>query len=109
MDILLRRNCSCLHAQKSSRHHMQTPPRVPCMAPFAQQLQSNSSLQLRGDLCIAAAGNVQAMPVLKSGEHPQHQHTGRQLPDARVSVAANSKDSVWQQSVSAQVLEAVFL
>lgn len=67
---MLRRNCSCLHAQKSSRHHMQSQ-RAPCMVPFAQQPHLNSNLQLRGDLCVAAAGNVQATPVMKSGMQGQ--------------------------------------
>jgi hypothetical protein len=68
MDLLLRRNCAWLNAQSSGRHHMQTPPpHAPCSRGHPQQLQQNSSLEHRRSLCVVAAGNVQATPVLKSG------------------------------------------
>ncbi|KAF6253172.1 hypothetical protein COO60DRAFT_463350 [Scenedesmus sp. NREL 46B-D3] len=72
MDLLLRRSCACPRAQSSSsRHPGQTPPNMSCVWRPSQQLQLNSSNSFRGTLCIAAAGNVQATPVLKSGMQGQ--------------------------------------
>jgi hypothetical protein len=72
---------------------MQTPPHAPCSRGDPQQLQLNSSLELSRSLCIAAAGNVQATPVLKSGE--QRLVSRWQLAD-KEAVEAAINMSCWQ-------------
>eukprot|EP00882_Tetradesmus_deserticola_P022668 GHRQ01024606.1.p1 GENE.GHRQ01024606.1~~GHRQ01024606.1.p1 ORF type:complete len:218 (+),score=17.08 GHRQ01024606.1:495-1148(+) len=71
MDVLLRLRRACPLSQSSSRHHMQTPPHVPCRTRSSPQLQLSSRSELPGTLCMAAAGNVQAMPAPRSGMQGQ--------------------------------------